>query len=70
MKLSKTALLVLGIGIFILGFAFLFVLYSGQSGEQEQLTGSLANQLSVGRGEGACGFFRHIPLGRIRKRNA
>jgi len=42
MKLSKTAFLVLGIGIFILGFAILFVLYSGQSGEQEQLSGRLA----------------------------
>ena len=42
MKLSKTALLVLGIGVFILGFAILFVLYSGQSGEQEQLASSLA----------------------------
>ena len=41
MKLSKTAFLVLGIGIFILGFAILFVLYSGQSGEQEQLNSSL-----------------------------
>jgi hypothetical protein len=42
MKLSKTAFLVLGIGVFILGFAILFVLYSGQSGEQEQLSGQLA----------------------------
>jgi len=42
MKVSKTAFLVLGIGIFILGFAILFVLYSGQSGEQEQLSGQLA----------------------------
>jgi len=42
MKLSKTAFLVLGIGIFVLGFAILFVLYSGQSGEQEQLSGRLA----------------------------
>jgi hypothetical protein len=42
MKISKTALLVLGIGIFILIFAILFTLYSGQSGEQEQLNDSLA----------------------------
>jgi len=42
MKVSKTAFLVLGIGLFILGFAILFVLYSGQSGEQEQLSGRLA----------------------------
>lgn len=41
MKLSRTAFLVLGIGIFVLGFAILFVLYSGQSGEQEQLSGRL-----------------------------
>jgi hypothetical protein len=42
MKISKTALLVLGIGVFILAFAILFTLYSGQSGEQEQLNDSLA----------------------------
>lgn len=42
MKVSKTALLVLGIGIFILVFAILFVLYSGQSGEQEGLSSKLA----------------------------
>jgi len=42
MKISKTALIVLGIGIFILGFAIIFVLYSGQSGEQEQLNSRLA----------------------------
>ena len=41
MKISKTALLVLGIGVFILGFAVLFVLYSGQSGEQEGLSSKL-----------------------------
>ena len=41
MKVSKTALLVLGIGIFILGFAVLFVIYSGQLGEREQLNNSL-----------------------------
>ena len=41
MKISKTALLVLGVGIFILGFAILFVLYSGQSGEQEGLNSKL-----------------------------
>lgn len=42
MKVSKTAFLVLGIGIFILVFAILFVLYSGQSGEQEGLSSKLA----------------------------
>jgi hypothetical protein len=42
MKISKTALIVLGIGIFILAFAILFFLYSGQSGEQEQLNNRLA----------------------------
>jgi hypothetical protein len=42
MKLSKTALLVLGIGIFILGFAVLFTMYSGQSGEREQLNSRMA----------------------------
>lgn len=41
MKLGKTALLVLGIGIFILGFAILFTLYSGKAGENEQLNLSL-----------------------------
>ena len=41
MKVSKTALLVLGIGIFILGFATLFTLYSGQSGEQVLLNKNL-----------------------------
>jgi hypothetical protein len=43
MKISKTALIVLGIGIFILVFAIIFVMYSGQSGEQEQLNSRLAN---------------------------
>jgi hypothetical protein len=42
MKISKTALIVLGIGIFILVFAIIFVMYSGQSGEQEQLNSRLA----------------------------
>jgi hypothetical protein len=42
MKISKTALLVLGIGIFILAFAIIFVMYSGQTGEQEQLNNRLA----------------------------
>jgi hypothetical protein len=47
MKLSKTAFLVLGIGIFILGFAILFVLYSGQSGEHEQLSSRMATTQSL-----------------------
>lgn len=42
MKISKTALIVLGIGIFILVFAILFTMYSGQSGEREQLSDRLA----------------------------
>lgn len=42
MRLSKTALLVLGIGIFIIAFASLFTLSSGQSAEQEQLNEKLA----------------------------
>lgn len=42
MRLSKTAWLVLGIGIFIIAFASLFTLSSGQSGEQERLNDSLA----------------------------
>ncbi len=41
MKISKTALIVLGIGIFILAFAILFFLYSGQSSEQGQLNNRL-----------------------------
>ena len=47
MKICKTALLVLGVGIFILGFAILFVLYSGQSGEQEGLNGRLNTTQSL-----------------------
>jgi len=42
MKLSKTAWLILGIGIFVIAFATLYMLYSRQVGEQEQLQGSLA----------------------------
>jgi hypothetical protein len=42
MKVSKTALLVLGIGIFIIVFATLFTLYSGQSAEQALLSKNLA----------------------------
>jgi hypothetical protein len=47
MKLSRTASLVLGIGIFIIVFATLLVLYSGQSGEREQLNVSLTKAQSV-----------------------
>ena len=43
MRLSKTALLVLGIGIFIIAFAAIFSISSGQRGEQEQLDVSLAS---------------------------
>ena len=47
MKVSKTALIVLGIGIFIIVFATLFVLYSGQSGEREQLNTSLTKTQGI-----------------------
>jgi len=42
MRLSKTAWLILGIGIFVIAFATLYMVYSQQSGEQEQLNSSLA----------------------------
>jgi len=42
MKLSRTAWLVLGIGFFIIAFVTLYVIYSGQSGEQRRLSNSLA----------------------------
>ena len=41
MKLSKTAWLALGVGIFVIAFASLYMVYSRQSGEQEQLAKSL-----------------------------
>lgn len=47
MRLSKTALLVLGIGIFVIAFATLFSISSGQRGEQERLDGSLAQAQSL-----------------------
>jgi hypothetical protein len=47
MKVSKTALIVLGIGVFIIVFATLFVLYSGQSGEREQLNAKLTKAQGV-----------------------
>jgi len=47
MKVSKTALLVLGIGIFVLGFAALFTLYMGQVGEQADLNDNLASAQSL-----------------------
>jgi len=47
MKVSKTALIVLGIGIFIIVFATLFVLYSGQSGEREQLNSKLTKTQGI-----------------------
>jgi cell division protein FtsB len=47
MKISKTALIVLGIGVFIIVFATLFVMYSGQSGEQEQLNATLTKAQGV-----------------------
>lgn len=42
MRLSKTAWLILGIGIFVIAFATLYTVYSRQSGEEEQLQGSLS----------------------------
>lgn len=47
MKVSKTALLVLGLGIFIIVFAALFFIYLGQTGEQEKLNESLATAQSL-----------------------
>jgi len=47
MKVSKMALLVLGIGIFIIVFATVFTMYSGQSGEQNKLNDSLATAQSL-----------------------
>ncbi len=41
MRLSKTAWLILGAGVFIIAFGSLFMLYSQQSGEQEWLEDSL-----------------------------
>ena len=42
MKLSRTAWVVLGIGFFFIAFVTLYVVYSGQSGEQRRLSNSLA----------------------------
>ena len=42
MRLSRTARLILGIGIFIIAFATLYTIYSRQSGEGEQLAASLS----------------------------
>jgi len=39
MKLSKTAWLILGIGIFVIALGCLYMLYSQQAGEQEQNAG-------------------------------
>jgi hypothetical protein len=47
MKIGKTALIVLGVGVFIIVFATLFVMYSGQSGEREQLNASLTKAQGV-----------------------
>ena len=41
LRLSRTAFLVLGIGIFVIAFVTLYVVYSGQSGERRQLSESL-----------------------------
>jgi hypothetical protein len=42
MRLSRTAWLVLGIGIFVIALATLYTVYSRQSSEQEELKKSLA----------------------------
>ena len=42
MRLSKTAWLILGAGVFIIAFGTLFMLHSQQSGEQEWLEDSLS----------------------------
>jgi len=43
MRLSKTALLILGAGVFIIALAALFMLYSTQAGDEEQMEESLAD---------------------------
>jgi len=40
-RLSKTAWIVLGVGIFIIGFAALYMLYSQQDSEKQQLENNL-----------------------------
>ena len=42
MRLSRTAWLILGIGVFVIAFATIFFINSGQAGEREQLSDSLA----------------------------
>ncbi len=41
MRLGRTAWLVLGIGVFVIAFATLFMIYSRNSGEQEELENNL-----------------------------
>jgi len=41
MKLSKTALWILGIGVFIIASAVLIMLYAGRSGDAERLEDNL-----------------------------
>ncbi len=41
MRLSKTAWLILGAGIFVIAFAVLFMFYSQQAGDEEQMAESL-----------------------------
>jgi len=41
-RLGRTALLVMGIGVFVIAFVALFFLYARQSSEQEELESSLA----------------------------
>lgn len=41
MRLSKTAWLILGVGVFIIGLVLLVMLYSNQAGEEEQVEENL-----------------------------
>jgi hypothetical protein len=48
MKLSKTVWIILGVAIFIIGFAVLYMMYSRQGDEQEQLKSKIgANQATL-----------------------
>jgi hypothetical protein len=48
MRLSKTIWIILGVAIFIIGFVVLFMMYSRQGGEQEQLKAQIAaNQVTL-----------------------
>jgi len=48
MRLSKTVWIILGVAIFIIGFAVLYMMYSRQGAEQEQLKSKIAtNQATL-----------------------